>query len=199
MSTIYRMPKGPWRAEVRCSGRYISQCFVRRKDAEDRALKVERPVGRGESVSKNIPDDLSTFAHLIDLHIAEMLEVDKALRRSKTCSPDKLKAKLGHVRLEVLGRERIIQFACERRAEGAGPPTISADIACIETVLLHVAAVHGCLSAQTRSISRVSRRNGSALSARRRRVAAAPHRKSLVSSPLTSTRTRGRSVARHSG
>lgn len=103
---------------------------------------MERRVDRGESVSKNIPDDLSTFSQLIDLHIADMLEVGKALRRSKTYSLEKLKARLGHVRLEVLDRERIIQFARDRRAEGAGPPTISADIYCIKTVRLP-SAVHG--------------------------------------------------------
>lgn len=104
---------------------------------------MERRVDRGESVSKNIPDDLSTFSQLIDLHIADMLDVGKALRRSKTYSLDQLKARLGHVRLEVLDRERIIQFARERRAEGAGPSTISADISYIKTVLLHAFAVHG--------------------------------------------------------
>lgn len=143
MSTIYRMPKGQWRAQVRRKGRYVSQCFVRRKDAEEWALKMERRVDRGESVSKNIPDDLSTFSHLIDLHIWDMLEVGKALRRSKTYSLEKLKARLGHVRLEVLDRERIIQFGRERRADGAGPPTISADISYIKTILVHASAVHG--------------------------------------------------------
>ena len=92
---------------------------MRRKDAEEWALKMERRVDRGESVSKNIPDDLSTFAQLIDLHIADMLAVGEALRRSKTYSLDKLKGKLAHVRLEVLDRGRIIQFARDRRAEGA--------------------------------------------------------------------------------
>lgn len=72
-----------------------------------------------------------------------MLEVGKRLRRSKTYSLDKLKVKLGHVRLELLDRERIIQFARERRAEGAGPPTILADISYIKTVVLHASAVHG--------------------------------------------------------
>lgn len=42
MSTIYRMPKGQWRAQVRRKGRYVSQSFVRRKDAEEWALKMER-------------------------------------------------------------------------------------------------------------------------------------------------------------
>lgn len=128
---------------MRRKGRYVSQSFVRRKDAEEWALKMERRIDRGESVSKNIPDDLSTFSQLIDLHITDMLEVGKALRRSKTYSLDKLQARLGHVRLEVLDRERIIQFARERRAEGAGPPTLSADISYIKTVLLHASAVHG--------------------------------------------------------
>lgn len=143
MSSIFRLPKGDWRAQVRRKGRYVSQSFVRRKDAEEWALKMERRVDRGESVSKNIPDDLSTFSHLIDLHIADMLEVGKALRRSKTYTLEKLKEKIGTVRFDLLDRERIIQFARERRAEGAGPPTISADISYIKTILIHASAVHG--------------------------------------------------------
>lgn len=143
MSSISRLPKGQWRAQVRRKGRYVSQSFVRRKDAEEWALKMERRIDRGESVSKNIPDDLSTFSQLIDLHITDMLEVGKRLRRSKTYSLDKLKVKLGHVRLELLDRERIIQFARARRAEDAGPPTILADISYIKTVLFHASAVHG--------------------------------------------------------
>ena len=43
----------------------------------------------------------------------------------------------------MLDRERIIQFAQDRRADGAGPPTISADISYIKTVLLHASAFHG--------------------------------------------------------
>ncbi|WP_396272587.1 hypothetical protein [Hyphomonas sp.] len=143
MSTIYRMPKGQWRAQVRRKGRYVFQCFIRRKDAEEWALKVERRVDRGERVSKNIPDHLSTSAHLANLHIADMLEAGKALRRSKTYSPDKLKAKLGHVRLEVLDRERIIMNARQRARDGAGPATLAVDLAFIGTVLTPAAAVHG--------------------------------------------------------
>ncbi|MFN7055476.1 MAG: hypothetical protein ACK4SV_07920, partial [Hyphomonas sp.] len=104
---------------------------------------MERRLDRGESVSKHLPDDLSTFSQLIDLHITDMLDVGAALRRSKAYSPEKLRARPSHVPLEVLDRERIIQFARERQAEGAGPPTISADISRIKTVLLHASAVHG--------------------------------------------------------
>ncbi|WP_213272020.1 hypothetical protein [Hyphomonas sp.] len=87
MPKIYRMPKGQWRFQVRRKDRYVSQCFVCRKDAEEWALKMERRVDRGESVSKKIPDDLSTFWQLIDLHIADMLDVGKALSPSQNAWP----------------------------------------------------------------------------------------------------------------
>lgn len=88
-------------------------------------------------------DGLSTFAHLAYLHIADMLQAGKALRRSKTYSLNKLKAKLGHVRLEVLDRERITMNAWQRARDGAGPATLAVDLAFIGTVLTPAAPLHG--------------------------------------------------------
>ncbi|WP_373006419.1 hypothetical protein [Hyphomonas sp.] len=111
MSSITKLPSGNWRAQVRRKGRYVSQSFLRRKDAEEWALKMERRVDRGESVSKHRPNLINTVADLVDLHIADMLDVRKPLRRSKAYSLNKLRDDIGHLRLNQIERERIIEFA----------------------------------------------------------------------------------------
>ena len=143
MSSITKLPSGNWRAQVRRKGRYVSQSFLRRKDAEEWALKMERRVDRGESVSKHRPDLINTVADLVDLHIADMLDVRKPLRRSKAYSLNKLRDDIGHLRLNQIERERIIEFARDRRSEGAGPVTIAMDISYLKTIMLHATAVHG--------------------------------------------------------
>jgi integrase len=143
MSTIVKLPSGSWRAQVRRKGRYVSQSFARRRDAQEWALKMERRVDRGESVSETRPDHINTVADLVDLHVADMLEVGKLVGRSKAYSLGKLRDDVGHLRIEQIDREAIIQFARDRRSEGAGPVTISMDISYLKTIMLHAAAVHG--------------------------------------------------------
>jgi hypothetical protein len=139
MSTILKLPSGSWRAQVRRKGRYVSQAFARRRDAQQWALKVNR----GESVSKRRPDHINTAADLVDLHIDDMREVGKLLRRSKAYSLQKLKEDVGHLRIEQVDRASIIQFARDRRSGGAGPVTIAMDISYLKTIMLRAAAVHG--------------------------------------------------------
>ncbi|MCB9960877.1 MAG: site-specific integrase [Hyphomonas sp.] len=143
MSSFTKLPSGNWRAQVRRKGRYVSQSFRRRKDAEEWALKMERRVDRGESVSARRPDDINTIADLVDLHIADMLDMRKRLRRSKAYSLNKLRDDIGHLRFNQLDRERIIEFAKRRRDEGAGPVTIAMDVSYLKTIMLHASAVHG--------------------------------------------------------
>lgn len=143
MAAISKLPSGSWRAQVRRKGRYVSQSFVRRRDAEEWALKMERRVDRGESVSKRRPDQINTIADLVDLHIDDMREVGKLLRRSKAYSLQKLRQDVGQLRIEQIDRESVIQFARDRRSDGAGPVTIAMDISYLKTIMLHAAAVHG--------------------------------------------------------
>jgi hypothetical protein len=150
MSSIKKLPSGNWRAQVHRKGRYVSQSFLRRKDAEEWALKMERRVDRGETVSKHRPDLINTVADLVDLHIADMLDVRKPLRRSKAYSLSKLRNDLGHLRLNQIERERIIEFARDRRNEGAGPVTIAMDISYLKTIMLHATAVTACRSRSNR-------------------------------------------------
>lgn len=82
-----------------------------RKDAEAWARRVERnlDVGRGPLPRKL--DGISTFGHLIDLHIRDMKSVGKAADRSKAYSMTLLREKLGRVRLIDLDRETLIGLA----------------------------------------------------------------------------------------
>ncbi len=60
----------------------MSETF-RRRDAEEWALEAERRIDQGESTSKKRLKHKKTFANLVDLHITDMHEVNKPLRRSK--------------------------------------------------------------------------------------------------------------------
>ena len=123
LATFVQLPSGSWRAQIRRKGRYISETFRFRKDAEEWALANESRIDRGEKPSASNRIDPTTFGHLIDLHLADMKEVGKCPRRSKAFSLDALNKKLGKVRIADLDRERLVTFGSDRAREGAGPAT----------------------------------------------------------------------------
>ena len=143
MASITKLPSGSWRAQVRRNGRYVSKTFKRRRDADEWTIDMERRIDRGESVSKSRPKHLNTLIDLVDLHIADMHESRKPLRRSKSYSLNKLKQDIGHTRINQIDRETIVEFGRMRAAEGAGPATIAMDISYLKTIMLHAKAVHG--------------------------------------------------------
>ena len=143
MASITKLPSGSWRAQVRRNGRYVSKTFKRRRDADEWTVDMERRIDRGESVSKSRPKHLNTLIDLVDLHIADMHESRKPLRRSKSYSLNKLKQDIGHTRINQIDRETIVEFGRMRAAEGAGPATIAMDISYLKTIMLHAKAVHG--------------------------------------------------------
>ena len=96
MASITKLPSGSWRAQVRRNGRYVSKTFKRRRDADEWTIDMERRIDRGESVSKSRPKHLNTLIDLVDLHLADMHESRKPLRRSKSYSLNKLKQDIGH-------------------------------------------------------------------------------------------------------
>lgn len=142
MATFTKLPSGSWRAQVRRKGKYASETFLRRGDAETWARNVEHKIDRGEPILCD-PDATKTFAGLIELHREDLRQVGKAIGRSKTASLDFLTERLGKLRPVELDRERIIEFGKERSKEGAGPVTIGIDLGYIKTILSHAAAVHG--------------------------------------------------------
>ncbi len=48
MATFTKRKSGSWRAQVRRKGKYVNAVFLRREDAEEWALEVERRIDRGE-------------------------------------------------------------------------------------------------------------------------------------------------------
>ena len=137
---------------MRRKGKYVNETFLRRKDAEEWALDVERRVDRGDPALTGSSREARTFGNLIALHREDLKEVGKPIGRSKAASLNLLEKRLGRLRLPELDRARLIQFGKERAREGAGPVTVGIDLGYIKTILSHAAAVHGVtLSTEPRS------------------------------------------------
>lgn len=128
MATMLQLPSGRWRVQVRRTQSYASETFLRHEGARKWATATERRIDLVEAPLKRAKVDPTTFAHIIDLHVEDMREVGKVLRRSKRFTLDALKTRLGNVKIKDLSRERLIQFGKDRDKEGAGPVTLSADI-----------------------------------------------------------------------
>lgn len=143
MSVIVKLPSGNWRAQVRRKGRYVSGSFRRQRDAEEWALEAERSIDRGLTPRVVDAKDVKTFADIIDLHINDMEEVGKPIRRSKAAVLEALKTSLGLSRIQDLRRIKLIEYGKKRAKEGAGPATVAIDFSFIGTLLTHAAAVHG--------------------------------------------------------
>jgi integrase len=143
VATITRLKSGSWRVQVRRKGTYVNETFLRRKDAEEWGLDIERRIDRQEPATTRKSRDAQLFSALIALHRQDLKEVGKAMGRSKTASLAFLDERLGHLRLSELDRQRIIEFGRARALEGAGPVTVGIDLGYIKTILSHAAAVHG--------------------------------------------------------
>jgi integrase len=143
MPVIVKLPSGNWRAQVRRKGRYISNTFRRRQDADTWALETERNIDRGLDPNAVNPKTVRTFGDIIALHIGDMLEVGKTIRRSKAAVLESLKLSLGASPINDLKRLKLIEYGKKRAKEGAGPATLAIDFSFIGTLLTHAAAVHG--------------------------------------------------------
>lgn len=143
MANFTRLPSGKWRAQIRRKGHSLSSSFPTKKDAEAWAHRVHTEIDAGKTPGRRNVQGIRTIAELVDLHVEDMKEVGKVIRRSKAYSLNLLKDRLGKVRFENLDRDRIIQFAKARSNEGAGRVTIGQDIGYLRTLLSHGAAVHG--------------------------------------------------------
>ena len=83
MPVIVKLPSGNWRAQVRRKRKYISNTFRRRADADTWAHETERTIDKRFDPKAIIPSSVKTFGEIIDLHVQDMLEVGKKIRRSK--------------------------------------------------------------------------------------------------------------------
>jgi hypothetical protein len=96
---------------------------------------------------------------MIDLHIHDLHEVGRPLRRSKRSVLNRLRVELGATPLSGLTRDRLIQYGRQRAKDGAGPATLAVDISFIGTILTDAAAVHGiAVDAEAVRLARVALR-----------------------------------------
>jgi hypothetical protein len=119
---------------VRRKGKYVNETFLRRKDAEEWALQVERRIDRGEPAIARGSRDAKTFGDLIKLHREDLQGIGKRIGRSKGVSLTFLEHRLGRLRIPELDRGWLIQFGKERASEGAGPVTVGIDLGYIKTI-----------------------------------------------------------------
>ncbi|MBB5049062.1 integrase [Rhodopseudomonas rhenobacensis] len=145
MATITKLKSGSWSVQVRRKGKYVNETFLRRKDAEEWGIDIERRIDRQEPATTRKSRNALLFGDLIALHRRDLIEVGKTIRRSKSASLIFLDENLGHLRLSELDRDRLIKFGKERALEGAGPVTIGIHLGYIKTILSHAAAVHGVI------------------------------------------------------
>ncbi|MFB9269733.1 site-specific integrase [Bradyrhizobium erythrophlei] len=144
MPTFTKLKSGSWRVQVRRKNEYVANTFIRRRDAEEWAIDVERSIDRGAPIRRSRPyEQPRIFSDLIALHLDDLAQVGKPVRRSKFMVLKALKTSLGRVNLKDITRERLIEYGRKRAAQGAGPATLAIDFSFIRTILTHAAAVHG--------------------------------------------------------
>jgi hypothetical protein len=84
VAVIVQLRSGNWRVQVRRKGQYASKTFLRKSDADDWAVQASRDIDNGKKPVKQIKrPGTQTFGDLIDLHLADLEDVGKPLRRSK--------------------------------------------------------------------------------------------------------------------
>jgi len=143
MPTFSRLPSNSWRVQVRRHGHALSRTFPRKSQAEQWAREQEALLDRGETPTRATPMSRRTLGDLIELHFADLHELNRSIGRSKEATLLRIKDTIGAMRVSNLTRENLINFAKFRAKAGAGPVTIGIDISFIATILEHAAAVHG--------------------------------------------------------
>jgi hypothetical protein len=61
LATFTKLNSLSWGAQVRLKGKYVNETFLRRKDAEEWALEIERRIDRGESAIARTSRHTKTF------------------------------------------------------------------------------------------------------------------------------------------
>jgi hypothetical protein len=78
MPVIVKLPSGNWRAQVRRKGKYISNTFRRRSDADTWALETERTIdkGCGEQASPEDGWQKPTRSYLTTVRLDELVQTE---------------------------------------------------------------------------------------------------------------------------
>jgi hypothetical protein len=124
MATIRQLASGHWQVQIRRKGRKASETFIRHDHAREWAIETEAQIDRGRAPSGKRARNAKTLGALIDLHIDDMKEVGRPLRRSKSATLEMLHRELGGLKIGELDRVRVIRFVRERALGGAGPVTL---------------------------------------------------------------------------
>lgn len=143
MATIFKTRQGHWRAQVRRKRKYLSNTFRLKTQAHEWVRDVEHLIDIGGEPKKQSGRRAQTVGALVDLHLEDLRELGRPIRRSKMAVMETLKRDLGAIRIDRLDRSLLIQYGKQRAAEGAGPVTLAVDLSYLRTVLTHAAAVHG--------------------------------------------------------
>jgi integrase len=143
MPTIVKLPSGRWRAQVRRNKKYVSRTFLRNADATTWAMETELAIDKGLSIATVGSGAIKSFGQVIALHVQDMQDVGKTIRRSKRAVLESLKRELGATLLKNLNRTALIDYGKRRAKAGAGPATLAIDFSFIGTLLTDAAAVHG--------------------------------------------------------
>jgi integrase len=132
MASIRRR-RGKWQAQVRRRGAPAqSATFPTRAAAKRWASRLEREIDEGRALSGVAVT--GTVRELIQRYERE-IEPIRPIGRSKRSALGRLKTDLDAVKLRDLTAGRVIRFARERHAGGAGPVTIGVDLSYLGTVL----------------------------------------------------------------
>lgn len=122
-----------WHAEVRKAGSEpLYKSFPTKAAAERWAKRIELDIEDGRIRTGHAVT--GTVAELIERYEREVDPI-KSFGRSKASSLGLLKRGLGGIKVRDLDATAVIRFAHQRRAEGAGPVTISVDLSYLGTVL----------------------------------------------------------------
>jgi hypothetical protein len=65
MPVIVKLLSGNWRAQVRRKGKYISNTFRRRAEADTWALETERTIDKGTDPKAVNPRSVTTFSEIM--------------------------------------------------------------------------------------------------------------------------------------
>ena len=103
------LEEGP--SQVRRKGRHVAGTFVCQKDAAHWALEGERKIGGGLDPKSPDSTSVSILSRIVELHIADHLEIGQKIKRSKAAVLETLKSSLGSTRITDLCRYKLIEYA----------------------------------------------------------------------------------------
>lgn len=83
MGTIVRTNEGSWLVQARRKDKYRPQTFRLKTHADEWVVEMERLIDFGGEPSSRRLRKPRSLADLIDIHVADLHEVGKPLRRSK--------------------------------------------------------------------------------------------------------------------